>query len=67
MLKHFQRLGGALFAPVLLFPFAGIVVALTIVLKNPDFVGSFGIQTELFTRLLWLLKKEVGLYSDDCL
>lgn len=31
MLKHFQRLGGALFAPVLLFPFAGIVVALTIV------------------------------------
>lgn len=34
MLKHFQRLGGALFAPVLLFPFAGIVVALTIVLKN---------------------------------
>lgn len=40
MLKFFQRLGGALFAPVLLFPFAGLIVAITIILQNPSFVGE---------------------------
>ena len=67
MLKHFQKLGGALFAPVLLFPFAGIMVALTIVLKNPDFVGGLADPNGIFIRLLWLSKRVDGQYSDSCL
>ena len=57
MLKHFQRLGGALFAPVLLFPFAGIVVALTIVLKNPDFVGSLADPNGTFYKIAMVIEE----------
>lgn len=57
MLKHFQRLGGALFAPVLLFPFAGIVVALTIVLKNPDFVGSLADPNGTFYKIVMVIEE----------
>ncbi|EKK73022.1 PTS system alpha-glucoside-specific EIICB component [Escherichia coli 8.0416] len=32
MLSQIQRFGGAMFTPVLLFPFAGIVVGLAILL-----------------------------------
>ena len=37
MLSQIQRFGGAMFTPVLLFPFAGIVVGLAILLQNPMF------------------------------
>ncbi|MHX07931.1 hypothetical protein D9K22_10345 [Escherichia coli] len=40
MLSQIQRFGGAMFTPVLLFPFAGIVVGLAILLQNPMFVGD---------------------------
>ncbi|WP_318362502.1 alpha-glucoside-specific PTS transporter subunit IIBC [Enterobacter sp.] len=40
MLSQIQRFGGAMFTPVLLFPFAGIVVGLAILLQNPLFVGE---------------------------
>lgn len=56
MLKFFQRLGGALFAPVLLFPFAGLTVALTIILKNPDFVGSLADPNGLFYKLVYTIE-----------
>jgi PTS system arbutin-like IIC component len=35
MLSQIQRFGGAMFTPVLLFPFAGIVVGIAIMLRNP--------------------------------
>lgn len=57
MLKHFQRLGGALFAPVLLFPFAGLTVALTIILKNPDFVGSLADPNGTFYKIVFLIEE----------
>lgn len=57
MLKHFQRLGGALFAPVLLFPFAGLVVALTIILKNPDFVGSLADPNGTFYKIVMVIEE----------
>ncbi|MGL5572129.1 PTS transporter subunit EIIC [Cetobacterium sp.] len=57
MLKFFQRLGGALFAPVLLFPFAGLTVALTIILKNPDFVGSLANPDGLFYKLVYIIEE----------
>ncbi|MGL5602614.1 MAG: alpha-glucoside-specific PTS transporter subunit IIBC [Silvania sp.] len=40
MLSQIQRFGGAMFTPVLLFPFAGIVVGIAILLQNPMFVGE---------------------------
>lgn len=57
MLKHFQRLGGALFAPVLLFPFAGLTVALTIILKNPDFVGSLADPNSTFYKIVFIIEE----------
>ena len=36
MMEKFQRFGGAMFTPVLLFSFSGIMLALTIIFKNPD-------------------------------
>lgn len=57
MLKHFQRLGGALFAPVLLFPFAGLVVALTIILKNPDFVGELANTNGTFYKMITVIEE----------
>ncbi|MEK5271136.1 alpha-glucoside-specific PTS transporter subunit IIBC [Aeribacillus sp. FSL K6-8394] len=40
MMQKIQRFGGAMFVPVLLFPFAGILVGLTILFKNGDIMGS---------------------------
>lgn len=57
MIKIFQRLGGALFVPVLLFPFAGLTVALTIILKNPDFVGSLADQNGLFYKFVYIIEE----------
>ena len=38
MLSQIQRFGGAMFTPVLLFPFAGIVVGIAIMLRNRDMI-----------------------------
>ncbi len=40
MLSQIQRFGGAMFTPVLLFPFAGMVVGIAIMLQNPLFMGE---------------------------
>lgn len=57
MLKHLQRLGGALFAPVLLFAFSGIVVAITIILKNPDFVGVLANSDGTFYKVVYIIEE----------
>lgn len=40
MLSQIQRFGGAMFTLVLLFPFAGIVVGIAIMMRNPMFGTS---------------------------
>lgn len=40
MMEKVQRFGGAMFTPVLLFSFSGLMVSLAIVFKNPMLVGS---------------------------
>lgn len=57
MLKFFQRIGGALFTPVLLFPCAGIIVALTIILKNPDFVGELANSNGNFYKMVTVVEE----------
>lgn len=44
MMQKIQRFGGAMMTPVLLFSFAGILLALTIVLNNPAIVGSIAYE-----------------------
>lgn len=56
MLSKIQRFGGAMFTPVLLFPFAGILVGLTIVLKNADFTGELANPEGFFWKLMMLLE-----------
>ncbi len=57
MLSQIQRFGGAMFTPVLLFPFAGIIVGIAIVLKNPDFVGSLADPNGVFYQLMKILEE----------
>ena len=40
MMQKLQKFGAAMFVPVLLFSFAGIVVALTSLFNNPLIFGS---------------------------
>ena len=40
MMQKFQRFGAAMFVPVLLFPFAGIIVGLTTLFKNQDIMNA---------------------------
>ncbi|CAM2941701.1 alpha-glucoside-specific PTS transporter subunit IIBC [Vibrio mytili] len=57
MLSAIQRLGGAMFTPVLLFPFVGILVGLTIVLKNPIFVGDLADKSGLYYQVLQVIEE----------
>lgn len=57
MLSQIQRFGGAMFTPVLLFPFAGIMVGIAIVLKNPDFVGSLASPDGVFYQLMKIIEE----------
>ena len=57
MLSAIQRLGGAMFTPVLLFPFVGILVGLTIVLKNPIFVGDLADPNGMYYQVLQVIEE----------
>lgn len=50
MLQKIQRFGGAMFTPVLLFAFSGIVVALTAVFQNPLIMGSLADQSTIWFK-----------------
>ncbi len=58
MLSQIQRFGGAMFTPVLLFPFAGIVVGITLMLQNPLFVGeSLTDPNSLFAQIVHIIEE----------
>ena len=57
MFKQIQRVGGALFTPVLLFAFSGILVALTIIFKNPDFVGGLADPSGNFYKVMKVVEE----------
>ncbi len=59
MLKMIQRFGGAMFTPVLLFPFAGLVAGLSVVMTNPALVGSIAAPGTLWTQI-WTVIMEGG-------
>jgi PTS system arbutin-like IIC component len=58
MLSQIQRFGGAMFTPVLLFPFAGIVVGIAIMLRNPLFVGeALTDPNSLFAQIVHIIEE----------
>ncbi|HAT2609274.1 TPA: PTS transporter subunit EIIC [Kluyvera intermedia] len=58
MLSQIQRFGGAMFTPVLLFPFAGIVVGIAIMLGNPLFVGeALTAPDNLFAQIVHIIEE----------
>ncbi|RBP41533.1 alpha-glucoside-specific PTS transporter subunit IIBC [Garciella nitratireducens] len=59
MMQKIQRFGAAMFVPVLLFPFAGILVGLTIVFKNPDIMGSLANPNGMWYKF-WTVIEEGG-------
>lgn len=58
MLSQIQCFGGAMFTPVLLFPFAGIVVGIAIMLRNSLFVGeALTAPDNLFAQIVHIIEE----------
>ncbi|MGL4676813.1 MAG: alpha-glucoside-specific PTS transporter subunit IIBC [Brevinema sp.] len=51
------RFGAAMFVPVLLFSFSGLLVGITIVLKTPEIVGSLADPDTIFYKILVILEE----------
>lgn len=56
-MQKIQRFGGAMFTPVLLFAFSGIMVGFSILFKNPDIMGSIASEGSLWLNA-WTLIEE---------
>lgn len=58
MLSQIQRFGGAMFTPVLLFPFAGIVVGIAILLQNPLFISEDLLRPDsIFSQIVHIIEE----------
>ena len=57
MLKQVQRFGGAMFTPVMLFAFAGMVVGLTILFKNPDIFGNLATPDHMWYKIFQVVEE----------
>lgn len=68
MLSQIQRFGGAMFTPVLLFPFAGIVVGIAILLQNPLFISEDLLRPDsLFAQIVHIIEEGDGRFFVICL
>lgn len=57
VMQKVQRFGGAMFTPVLLFSFFGIMVALSILCKNPDIVGDIATEGTFWYNIWFIIEK----------
>ncbi|MGL5416466.1 MAG: alpha-glucoside-specific PTS transporter subunit IIBC [Clostridium sp.] len=57
MMQKIQRFGGAMFTPVLLFAFSGIMVGFAILFKNPAIMGSLASEGSTWVNM-WSLIEE---------
>ncbi|MGN1400955.1 MAG: alpha-glucoside-specific PTS transporter subunit IIBC [Bacillus sp. (in: firmicutes)] len=57
MMQKIQRFGGAMFVPVLLFPFVGIVIGFTILFKNPAIMGSIAESDTLWYQIWYIVEE----------
>uniref|UniRef100_UPI00403EF7CB alpha-glucoside-specific PTS transporter subunit IIBC n=1 Tax=Candidatus Enterococcus willemsii TaxID=1857215 RepID=UPI00403EF7CB len=51
MKEKIQKFGGAMFTPVMLLSFSGIILAITIIFKNPIIMGSIAESDTLWYKL----------------
>ena len=51
MMQKIQRLGGAMFTPVLLFAFSGMMVGFATLFKNPVIMGSIASESTLWYQM----------------
>lgn len=59
MMEKVQRFGGAMFTPVLLFAFSGIILSLAILFQNEMIVGSIAAEGTLW-RNIWSVVEAGG-------
>lgn len=59
MLEKLQRFGGAMMTPVMLMPFAGIVLGLSSVFMNQDIMGSLAAEGSLW-YIFWSMMYDGG-------
>lgn len=57
VLQNVQRFGGAMFTPVLLFSFFGIMVSLSIIFKNTDIVGSIASKGTIWYNIWYVIEQ----------
>lgn len=55
--EKFQRFGAAMFVPVLLFSFSGLIVGLTIIFKDRSFVGDLANPEGIFYRVVSIIEE----------
>ena len=55
--EKFQRFGAAMFVPVLLFSFSGLIVGLTIIFKDRSFVGNLANPEGVFYRVVSIIEE----------
>ena len=58
-MQKVQRFGGAMFVPVLLFSFAGIILSLAILFQNEMIIGSLAAEGTLW-RNIWSIIESGG-------
>lgn len=57
MKQKIQRFGGAMFTPVLLFAFAGIMIGLATIFRNPQIMGAIAEPTTMWYKI-WFMVEE---------
>ncbi|KJU71435.1 alpha-glucoside-specific PTS transporter subunit IIBC [Clostridium baratii] len=57
MMQKIQRFGAAMFVPVLLFAFAGIMVGFCTLFKNPDIMGSIAAPDGMWSQCWNLIEQ----------
>lgn len=59
MIEKLQRFGGAMLTPVMLMPFAGIMIGLSTIFTNVDIVGAIAGDTTIWFRF-WTMMYQGG-------
>lgn len=57
MKQKIQRFGGAMFTPVLLFAFAGIMVGLATIFKNTQIMGAIAEPTTIWYKVWFMIEQ----------
>ena len=59
MMEKLQRFGGAMMAPVMLMPFAGIIIGFATIFMNADIMGSLAADTTIWYKF-WSMMYDGG-------